>query len=452
MKKSNKKRILLISPPFYRLMGSHYNGIALGQSYIAAVLISQGHEVKIYNADYEERKEYLNQKEIFENFYVYKNILNDVDHPIWKEIRTKIDHYSPDVVGISMYTATYKSSKIVADIVKELNSNTMVIVGGTHPSLDPFGTMEHKTFDAIVRNEGEYPFLSIVNGHDLGTIPGLVYRKNGRIVSTTDPVYIQDLDRLPFPERKAFLNSTRDMDVGAIITGRGCPFDCTYCCSPTIWKRKARLRSVDNVIKELELLSGEYAVKLIHFQDDTFTMKMDRAAAICKKIIEKKLDIKWICDTRVDRLNAEILELMKAAGCVRVKIAVESGNDEILSKVRKRINTDKVLETVSIIKTAGIPFTVYLMIGFPGETNSQVKETIEFGKRLEADYYSLSILAPYYGTEIYQDLEKSGKKLDKEHWEYFFHQSKDMLVSDNIEPKLVEEFFALNDYGKGVRV
>lgn len=406
----------------------------------------------IYNADYEDRKDYLNQKEIFESSNSYKSILNDPDHAIWCEIRQNIERYSPDLVGISMYTATYKSAKIVADIVKKIDQRTTVMVGGTHPSLDPLGTIKEKNFDIVVRNEGELPSLSILNGEELSTIPGLVYKKNGRIITTAEPVFIEDLDSLPFPERKSFLNSTKDMDVGAVITGRGCPFDCTYCCSPTIWKRQTRLRSIDNIIDELKMLFRDHQTGIIHFQDDTFTLNIDRAIELCNRIIAEKLNIKWICDTRVDRLNKEILELMKAAGCIRVKIAVESGNDEILKKVKKRININKVLEIVSVIKEVGIPFTAYLMIGFPGETNAQVKETIEFGKRLEADYYSLSILAPYYGTEVFNSLEAMGIQLDKEHWEYFFHQSQDMIINKNIDPKLVEEFFALNDYGKGVRV
>jgi radical SAM superfamily enzyme YgiQ (UPF0313 family) len=143
---------------------------------------------------------------------------------------------------------------------------------------------------------------------------------------------------------------------------------------------------------------------------------------------------------------------MKAAGCVRVKIAVESGSDEILKQMKKRIDRQKILEGVRAIKEIGVPFTAYLMIGFPHETNAQVKQTIEFAKSLEADYYSMSILAPYFGTEVYRTLENEGNGLDKEHWEYFFHQSRDMVVNKNIDPKLVEEFFALNDYGKGVRV
>ncbi|MFC1571241.1 B12-binding domain-containing radical SAM protein [Candidatus Margulisiibacteriota bacterium] len=452
LQKDKKKKILLISPPFYRLMGSHYNGISLGQSYVASMLNKNGHEAMIYNADYMDKDDYLNQKQIFDNYELYKDILNDLNHPIWQEIRKNLEKYLPDVVGISMYTATCKSSLIIADMIKKINKETLIVVGGTHPSLDPFETIKNDNFDLVVRNEGEFSFLSVMNGENYDDIPGLVYKKGGQIISTGDPVYIDNLDSLPFPERRAFLNSTKHMDVGAMITGRGCPFDCTYCCSPAIWKRKVRFRSIENIIEELEFLAKEHSTRIIHFQDDTFTMRIDRAAEICRKIIDKKLNIQWVCDTRVDKLNKEILELMKAAGCVRVKIAVESGNEETLKIIKKRINKEKILETISIIKEVGIPFAVYLMIGFPHETNSHVRETIEFGKRLEADYYSLSTLAPYYGTEMYQTLEQSGNGLDKEHWEYFFHQSKGLILNQHIDPELAEEFFALNDYGKGVRV
>jgi anaerobic magnesium-protoporphyrin IX monomethyl ester cyclase len=237
--------------------------------------------------------------------------------------------------------------------------------------------------------------------------------------------------------------------VGHIITGRGCPFSCAYCGSPALWHREARFRSVGNVIGELEYLKENFKTSNIHFADDTFTIKKDRAKEICQQIIDRSLNIKWLCDTRADCLDKELIELMKRAGCIRLKIGVESGSNRVLKAMRKGETREKIRQAVKWIKEAGVPFTAYFMTGFPTETNEDLRETIDFAREIDADYYSLSVLAPYYGTQVWKDLEKAGKTIDKEHWEYFYHQSQEMLINGELDPSLIKEFWALNDTPTG---
>ena len=451
-RRNEMKRVLLIAPPFYRLMGSHYNGLHLGISYIAALLKQRGHEVKIYNADYSNTTEYANQMELLKNTPLYKATLADLSLPIWQEIRDKISGFAPDFVGITMLTANYAAARNIARLTKVIDHNIKIVVGGTHPTLDPEGTLDIAEFDYVVRGEGEFTFLELVNGQEEKQIKGLSFRRDGKTVHNENRPFIQNLDTLPFPERDSFLNDTTHLELGYVVTGRGCPFSCSYCASTRLWHRIVRFRSAANVLAELEHLKANHGSSFIHFVDDTFTLNTERAKEICRQIIERQLGIRWVCDTRVDCLNEELIVLMKEAGCIRVKIGVESGSDRILKKVRKGITTAEVREVVRLIKEAGVPLTVYLMVGFPGETNQDLRQTIDFAKELDADYYSLSILAPYYGTEILSELEKSGKKLDKKHWEYFYHQSQEMILNNDLDPKLLDEFFALNEWGKGERV
>ncbi len=443
------KRVLLIAPPFYRLMGSHYNGLHLGIAYIAAVLKKHGHTVGVYNADYFRTDEYLNQRQLFENFPSYKEILNDRTHPIWEEIKDKIAGFMPDIVGIAMMTPNYKAARSIAGITKKLDSHIKVVVGGAHATLDPEDTIVEAEFDYVIRGEGELPFLELAEGQREEKIKGLSYKKNGGIVHNDDRPFIKDLDPLPFPCRDSFLNDTEYTDYGNIITGRGCTFACSYCASPRLWHRTVRFRSVPNVISELELLAKDFKSSLIHFADDTFTLNRKRAKDICRQIIERKLGIKWVCDTRVDCLDKELMTLMNKAGCVRVKIGVESGSNRILKAINKGTNREKIRQAVRLIKDAGLPLTIYLMAGFPGETDDDLRQTIEFARELEPNYVSLSVLAPYYGTQIWRDLEKSGKKIDREHWEYFYHQSQDMIINHGLDPELLNEFFALDELGDG---
>lgn len=447
------KRILLISPPFYRLMGSHYNGIHLGLGYIAAVLNKHGHMAEIYNADFSNSDLYLDQRQLFNNFDLYKNILNNTEHAIWKDISRTIKNVNPDYIGIQMYTATFKSAQNIANIAKFLNSKIKIVVGGTHPSLDPEGTMRSGPYDYVVRGEGEYTFLDIVNEVEPSQIKGLTFRnKEGTIISNDDRLFIENLDMLPFPVREQIYIEKEKIDSGAIITSRGCPFKCAYCASPRIWQKKVRYRSVENILEELEYIKKQLNVPIVRFQDDTFTLNKNRAVEICEGILKRDLNIKWICDTRVDKLDKNLLCLMKKAGCIRIKIGVESGSDRILKSVKKGIVNEQIKRAVKIIKEVDIPLTIYLMIGFPDETDKEIEQTIHFAEEINADYNSLSIVAPYYGTQMYEDLKKKGFGFDRQHWEYFFHQSREMIINKNISAQMIDRFFSLNEKGKGERV
>jgi anaerobic magnesium-protoporphyrin IX monomethyl ester cyclase len=447
------EKILLINPPFYRLMGSHFNGINLGLSYIASLLSSNGHDISIYNADYLDNDEYINQRQIFDNYDNYKLVLNDLNNPLWKEIESKIIEFKPDIIGLTMLTANYKVDKIIAGIAKKINKDIKIIIGGTHATIDPDNTLKNDEFDYLVRGEGELTFLELIEGKDKKSIKGLSYKQNNKIIQNEKRPFIKDLDILPFPSRDLFINNTKYMDFGNIITGRGCPYTCVFCASQKIWERKVRFRSPQNVIEEIKDLKSKFNPSIIYFIDDTFTLIKSRAKNICRKMIEEKINIPWKCDTRVDKLDYELVNLMKEAGCIRIKIGVETGSENMHNKIKKKLTLDKIRKGVKIIKSVGLPLTVYLMAGFPGETNRDIKDTIEFAKEIDADYYSLSIVAPYLGTEIYDEFIKSGNNIVKEHWEYFYHQSKFMILNNNIDPELIDEFLALNERpGKGTRV
>jgi radical SAM superfamily enzyme YgiQ (UPF0313 family) len=448
-----QRKILLINPPFYRLMNSHFNGLSLGLNYIAGVLSKNGYEVKIYNADYESSENYADQREIFESYDNYKKILTNLNHPLWLEVKETIESFSPDIIGITMLTGTYKSAENIGRIAKESDEDIAVVVGGTHPTVLPEETIKNEYFDYVVRGEGEYTFLDFVNGLRIEDIHGLTYvNKRGEIVNNPDREFIEDIDSLPFSRRDLYLNDTCYMDYGYIMTGRGCPFECTFCASKKVWKGHVRFRSPENVVEEVKHVHDKYGTKLFYFVDDTFTLNKKRTKKICELLVENDLDISWICDTRVDTIDEELLRLMKKSGCVRVKIGVESGSERILKKVKKKITKKQIRDSVARIKKVGIDLTIYLMIGFPTETEEEMRETLDFARELEPTYYSLSILAPYPGTEIYDDVIRSGVTLPKEHWEYFFHQSKDMVLTDNIDENLIEECLSLNEKNGKVRI
>lgn len=451
---NEKKRILLVKPPFYRLMKSHFNGLDLGLAYIAAVLDKNGFYVRVYNTDYDEDGKLASLEELFGNYNGYKEAINDEKNGLWQEIKEKIKDFNPDIVGISMFTGAYKSAKIVAKLAKEINPEIKIAVGGPHPTLAPAETLlKNLEFDYAIRGEGEFAFLELAQGIPLEQIRGLSYRENNSVVHNQEREFISDLDTLPFPARDLFLDGRKSIDLSNIATGRGCPYACKFCASPKLWKRKARLRSPDNVLLELEELVNKYNQKSISFVDDTFTLVRKRTVEICEKIIDKKLNITWRCDTRADRLDEELIILMKKAGCVCIKIGVESGSERMLKWMQKFETKDQIRKAVKLVKKHGISLTTYFMAGFPTETNEDLRSTIDFAKELESDYYSLGIVSPYYGTDIYFMLKEEGKLKNEEDWEYFFHQSsKGMEYNKNLDPKLVEEFLSITKYAKGKRI
>ena len=469
-------RILLVNPPFYRLLGSHYNANSLGIAYIASYLNKRGHDAWLYNADYLSDKNYSNLKKMFNNFSNYKSYFKQPDHEIWHEVKDKILSFKPDWVGYTSYTANISAIKIISEKIKRSDPHIKQFVGGVHATLDKNLLNTLTSVDYSIQREGEEAVYALVENKDPKTIPGVISRGSNSLIFNGLAPIIKDVDGLPFPERDKLWgipeSEKKNVDVSYINTIRGCPYKCTYCASPFHWDRKTtRLRSPESVIDEMRHLKENYwhgtnfdysasanigekeSLKiedntLVYFVDDVFTVNKKRVKKLLRMMIDQKLGMRWKCEARADHLDDEICELMAEAGCERVKIGFESGSDKILKQVQKLETREEMLEGANMLKRAGVPFSAYFMTGFPGETDEDVKQTIDFAKQIEADYYSLSVLAPYYGTELYDQLIKNGHALDKQPWEYFFHQSPKPMVNDKITTKVLQEYLNLSELNK----
>ena len=466
-------RILLVNPPFYRLLGSHYNANSLGIAYIASYLNKRGHDAWLYNADYLSDKNYSNLKKMFNNFSNYKSYFKEPDHEIWHEVKDKILSFKPEWVGYTSYTANISAIKIISEKIKASDSHIKQFVGGVHATLDKNLLNTLTAVDYSIQREGEEAVYALVENKDPKKIPGVISRGPDSLIFNGLAPIIKDVDNLPFPERDKFWgipeSEKKNVDVSYINTIRGCPYKCTYCASPFHWDRKTtRLRSPESVIDEMRHLKENYwqgtnfdysasanigekeSLKiedntLVYFVDDVFTVNKKRVKKLLRMMIDQKLGMRWKCEARADHLDDEICELMAEAGCERVKIGFESGSDKILKQVQKLETRDEMLEGANMLKRAGVPFSAYFMTGFPGETDEDVKQTIDFAKQIEADYYSLSVLAPYYGTELYDQLIKNGHALDKQAGEYFFQQSPKPMVNDKISKKVLQEYLNLSE-------
>ncbi len=469
-------KVLLVNPPFYRLLGSHYNANSLGIAYIASYLNKRGHDAWLYNADYISDKNYGNLKKLFQNFTNYKNYFKDTDNALWHEIKNKILSFKPDWVGYTAYTANISAIKIISEKIRLMDSAIKQFVGGVHATLDKNLLETLKFVDYSIQREGEEAVFALVENKDPKTIPGVISRGKNSLINNGIAPIIKDINALPFPEREKFWgvseSEKKNIDVSYINTIRGCPYKCTYCASPSHWDRRTtRLRSPESVIEEMVHLKENYwkATKfdysasanigeketlkiedntIVYFVDDVFTIHKKRVKKLLRMIIDQKLKMRWKCEARADHLDEEICELMAESGCERVKLGFESGSNRILENVKKLETREDMLKGATMLKNAGVSFAAYFIAGFPGETDDDVRQTIDFAKKIEADYYSLSILAPYYGTELYDQLIENGHALEQQPWEYFFHQSPKPMVNDKISKKVLQEYLSLVELNK----
>jgi len=439
-------RILFVTPPFYRFLGSRNNWINLGIHYVASVLNQKGYNVHVYNADTNPNIKEPSLEMIFENSETFQDSVQTPDHFIWKDIALVIKAYNPDLLGLSLTLGNtrYITNKII-EIAKAINPNIEVIVGGPHATLAPDKTLsENKYIDYLIRHEGEYSILEFVEGKDVSQIRGLSYKKNGFTFHNPSRPLIENLDTLPFPDYSLELFPTNASEnFKPIVTSRGCSFNCSYCASPILWQRHVRFRSVDNVLAEIIYRHDRYGVHELYFSDDNFNLNKTYTQALCQLIIKSNIDITWLCEVKFDLLDEKTLTLMKDAGCKRIKLGVESGSNRILKLLNKNTTVNQVRKAVRMIKKVGMPFTVYVMIGTPTETKKEILTTLKLCKELDPDWVSLSVVLAEYGTELYNMVQEMG--LLPQDDKILFHQSFKSPLNKNVTRDMVYKFLELNE-------
>jgi anaerobic magnesium-protoporphyrin IX monomethyl ester cyclase len=367
---------------------------SLGLGYIAAYLKQHGFSVEIVDCTF------LSQKEAIK----------------------KIQDSKPKIIGIqAMYSMRAKAIEL-ASLLKD--HCELLVAGGALPTVMPDAFLQD--FDVAVIGEGEQTMLELVtqslNGGELSQIKGIAYREEqtNQVKRTPPRGLIGDLNSLPRPSRELFENNAYKKyfaekfgyTTTAIMTSRGCPFTCDFCSKP-VFGDEFRARTASNVADEIEeVLSLGY--NQIWFADDCFTLNRPRLIQICDEIIKRELKIKWECLSRVDTLDSETASKMKQAGCVRMFFGIESGNDSILAIMRKRITTKQAIEATQLCKKQGIKAGAFFILGYPGENEKTILETVKFASSLPLDYLSFTLPYPIPGTPLFERL--SGEIFSEE-WE-----------------------------------
>jgi radical SAM superfamily enzyme YgiQ (UPF0313 family) len=382
----NKLKITLLRPNYH----SHLVTPPLGLGYLSSYLKGRGCDINIIDG--------LNLN------YSIGKIINQCK--------------GSDIIGINCLSAYFLE---VVELTKQLKKlGYTIVIGGAHASALPELTLKETQADYIVIGEGELSFFQLVDAieNDLPVdgIMGIATRRN--IGTIQKSPLIENLDSLPYPDWKQINPATykkaphgglvKSFPVAPIISTRGCPFECTFCSSPFLWGRTIRFRSPENVVGEIEYLIDEFKVREIHFEDDNLTLKREHIEGICNIILKRNIKINWATPNgvRADTLDWGLLRLMKESGCYSLAFGIESGNQEILNRIKKKTNLKTIERTVRLAKKLGIVTQGFFIFGLPGETEKTIQETIDFAKRLPLDKAQFLILDILPGSELWDGLRR----------------------------------------------
>lgn len=434
--KQDQLKILLIEPPFYRLYKDTYSleRYPLSLGYLGGEIRKNTNwSVMAYNADFSPHGSELIKVRYWTGigFDNYLNNLKDLSGKIWKEIELTIAEYNPAVVGISANSANFKSALNVAKLAKKINKQTVVMMGGPHPSMVRADLLNYPEIDIGVIGEGEITVTEFLNAMEtqkkFDDIHGIIYRRDGQVIENPTRQFITNLDSLCFPHEYApeILKDFHKYPIIAfenIFATRGCPNNCLFCGSRNVWSRKVRFRSPENVVEEIRSLQ-KIGVKTVHFDDDTFGVTEQYRNDLCNALIQHCPGLEWTCEMPVQMVTEENISLVKSAGCVAIKIGIESGNNEILSAIRKNITIEEALAACELIKKHGLTLFAFFIVGFPQDTEDTLRDTVRAMKASKSDVIIYSIFTPYPGTEAFELCKENGLISDDFDVSLYNHQS-----------------------------
>lgn len=384
-------KIIFIETPSPWLVRKHVQ-IPLGPLYLATILKINGHEVRILRPD------------------------------TIKDLKPALEY---DLICFSGTTLEYPMNVDCAKWIREQQPDKKIIIGGVHASALPDEVIEDGIFDSVCIGEGESVILTIVDDAEKNHLKK-IYRSEH---------YIDDLDTIPFPDRSLVPN----VEGGALfaynknyigsgnqnfITARGCPFECAFCASKSMWNGGVRFRSSQNIIDEMKYIIETTNVKQFRICDDNVTSAPKKCFDFCDAIIKNNLNIVWRCSVRAESLSEEIVDIMKKSGCMEISPGIESGDQRVLDFLNKKTTVEEMYEGCENAKNAGIAVRALMMIGTPGEREDTPEINYEYLKSLPHDMSTLSTFIPLPGTDIWNNpgkykcsiLSKDYRKYNKDYW------------------------------------
>jgi len=381
-------KVILVRPNYK----SHIITPPIGLGYLSSFLKKHGIEVKIIDA----LRDNMSKESLLE--YIVSE--------------------SPDAVGVTCLTAFYKEVVELSLMLKKAGQK--VIIGGVHPTFLPYETLKDSCCDYVVLGEGELALLKLIQSDFVNKgISGVYsiadFKGNNKHIAKAERC--ENLDELPFPDweqmnPKSYPKAphgaiAKNYPIGVITTTRGCPYRCTFCASPKFYDHKIRFRTPENVMEEIKHLVDHFGVKEIHFEDDNFTFRRPHVEALCNLIISSGIEISWACPNgiRADKVDEDLIMLMKRSGCYYFAYGIESANQKILNNVQKQEKILEIEQSINLAARSGISCQGFFVFGLPGETRSTINESIRFAKKSKLARAQFLILDIVPGSELWSTLE-----------------------------------------------
>ena len=400
-------KVLLIQPPHYFGKNSRPpSAFPLGAAYIVSALSESNHRVEVLD--------------------IFANQLSTA------EVESRINKLESDfdAICLSALSTQYKYVKWLIQKIKD-RFDRPVILGNALATFNTAAVLQYTLADICVISEGEITVVDLLdNFGELAKVKGIAYRNNGKVVFNPEREYIKDLDAIDFPLRDSFpmdiylrhtvLWSNPEIKAIDIITARGCPYNCNF-CSKTF--RGIRLRSIENIIHEIEWLKAKYDFKGIKFSDELTLTDKQRTYELCKYL--KKSKLSWVCQGRVNLVDLDLLKTMKDSGCKALGFGIESGSQKILNNMNKNISVEAAVNAIRLTKKAGITPIIQMIHGYLGEDDTTISETIDFFKRIKSPTMQFSMTTALPGTQLYDFAMKNGciknedEYLEKLDWGYY---------------------------------
>ncbi|MDD5475612.1 MAG: radical SAM protein [Syntrophales bacterium] len=385
-------KVAIIAPP-YPL--EEAPSPPLGVTYVAAAFEAAGAEVRIFD-------------------YIVSQYTRE-------KLKRQLEDFAPRLVGATSVTMNFRAAASIIRDVKELEPSIITIMGGPHVSFDAADTLKrYPELDIIVMGEGERTIGELMEiiqgGGDLSSVKGIAFRSGGEAVVTEPRELIENLDSLPMPARH-LLSIPRYRALGfpvSIITSRGCPNACIFCLGRRMVGKKVRNRNPLSVVDEIEMILG-YGFSRINIADDLFTASPLKVREVCEEIIRRRLRFSWSAFSRVNTISREMLAMMGEAGCDAVSFGIESGNRDMLNRVRKGITLERAREAVQMCKDEKMLAHASFMVGLPGETAQTLEETKSFAESLCIPY-GYHFFAPFPGTTVRENLDAFDIEILTDDW------------------------------------
>lgn len=362
----------------------------------------------------------------------YEPIVIDLsfDRMAIEQLMKIIAESTPVFIGMSVYTENIEMAIQLAKTIKGKFNNINIVFGGSHPTLVPNDAISSKYVDFVVRKEGEPILLELAeaissNEDNLkyDDITGLLFKRDGHIIDNGLRPPIKDLDMLPIPKRE-LVNIDKYERIVNISTSRGCPGNCIYCAATALSGATYRVRSIENVFLEIVLIKSIMGSKLhkIYIVDDTFTAMPERVKEFASMIKEYNLNVYWHCESRVDIMSEELLDLMADSGCIAIQYGLESGSQQVLDKIRKGIDLEHAKKIINYTFKKRITICLSFMLGHFCDTKETMEETGDFVKEMFNKYKAeivVSFNTPFPGTWQHTNMDKLGMRLITDKYKRF---------------------------------